>query len=61
MTEEQVIFMSELLTQGLVSTVLSWVERGMPSSVIERMDDFDILVEGCLDYTMERLAQKNKK
>ena len=60
-TEDQVIFMSELLTQGLVSTVLSWVERGMPSSVIERMDDFDILVEGCLDYTMERLAQKNKK
>ena len=59
-TEDQISFMTELLTQGLVSTVLSWVERGMPSSVIERMDDFDILVEGCLDYTMERLAQKNR-
>ena len=59
-TEDQVNFMTEVLTQALVSTVLSWVERGMPSSVIERMDDFDILVEGCLDYTMERLAQKNK-
>lgn len=60
-TEDQINFMTEVLTQALVSTVLSWVERGMPSSVIERMDDFDILVEGCLDYTMERLAQKNKK
>ena len=59
-TEDQVIFMSELLTQGLASIVLSWVEQGMPSSVIERMDDFDILVGGCLDYTLERLAQKNK-
>lgn len=60
-TEDQINFMTEVLTQGLVSTVLSWVERGMPSSVIERMDDFDILVEGCLDYTLERLAQKNGK
>lgn len=58
-TEDQIGFMTELLTQALASIVLSWVERGMPSSVIERMDDFDILVEGCLDYTMERLAQKN--
>lgn len=60
-TEDQIGFMTELLTQGLASTVLSWVERGMPSSVIERLDDFDILVGGCLDYTMERLAQKNGK
>lgn len=58
-TEDQIGFMTELLTQALASIVLSWVERGMPSSVIERMDDFDILIEGCLDYTMERLAQKN--
>ena len=58
-TEDQIGFMTEVLTQGLVSTVLSWVERGMPSSVIERMDDFNILIEGCLDYTLERLAQKN--
>ena len=49
-----------MLTQGLASIVLSWVDRGMPSSVIERLDDFDILVEGCLDYTLERLAQKKK-
>lgn len=59
-TEDQVGFMTELLTDALASIVLSWVERGMPSSVIERMDDFDILVEGCLDYTLERLAQKNE-
>ena len=59
-TEDQVGFMTDLLTESLASIVLSWVERGMPSSVIERMDDFDILVEGCLDYTMERLAQKNE-
>ena len=58
-TEDQISFMTELLTQSLASIVLSWVERGMPSSVIDRMDDFDILIEGCLDYTMERLAQKN--
>lgn len=60
-TEDQIGFMTDLLTQSLASIVLSWVERGMPSSVIERMDDFDILVDGCLDYTMERLAQKNKR
>ena len=60
-TEDQVAFMTEVFTQTLASIVLSWVERGMPSSVIERMDDFDILIEGCLDYTMERLAQKGKK
>ena len=60
-TEDQVAFMTEVLTQTLASIVLSWVERGMPSSIIERMDDFDILIEGCLDYTMERLAQKGKK
>ena len=60
-TEDQIGFMTELLTQALASTVLSWVERGMPSSVIERLDDFDILVGGALDYTMERLAQKNGK
>ena len=60
-TEDQIGFMTEMLTQALASIVLSWVERGMPSSVIERMDDFDILVEGCLEYTMERLAQKNGK
>ena len=60
-TEDQIAFMTELLTQGLASIVLSWVERGMPSSAIERMDDFDILVEGCLDYTLERLAQKNQR
>lgn len=60
-TEDQVNFMTELLTQALVSTVLSWVERGMPSTAIERLDDFDILVGGALDYTMERLAQKNGK
>lgn len=60
-TEDQISFMIELLTQSLASIVLSWVEQGMPSSVIERMDDFDILVGGCLDYTLERLAQKNKR
>lgn len=60
-TEDQINFMAELLTQGLASIVLSWVEQGMPSSMIERLDDFYILLEGCLDYTMERLAQKNKK
>lgn len=59
-TEDQIGFMTELLTEALASIVLSWVERGMPSRVIERMDDFDILAEGCLEYTMERLAQKNK-
>ena len=60
-TEDQVGFMSEMLTQGLASIVLSWVDRGMPSSVIQRLDDFDILGGGALDYAMERLAQKNGK
>lgn len=60
-TEDQISFMIELLTEALASIVLSWVERGMPSSVVERMDDFDVLVEGSLEYILERLAQKNRK
>lgn len=58
-TEDQIGFMTEWLTESLASILLSWAERGMPSSVIERMDDFDVLVDGCLDYILERLAQKN--
>lgn len=60
-TEDQIGFMTEILTEALASILLSWVERGMPSSVVERMDDFDILLEGSLEYIMEHLAQKNKK
>lgn len=60
-TEDQISFMIELLTEALASIVLSWVERGMPSSVVERLDDFDVLVEGSLEYILERLAQKNKR
>ncbi len=60
-TEDQVVFMTEILTQGLVSILLSWVERGMPSAVIDRLDDFYIIMEGSLDATLERLAQKNKR
>ena len=41
-------------------SVVDTVEQEMPSNIIDRMDDFDILVGGCLDYTMERLAQKNR-
>ncbi len=60
-TEDQIGFMTGLLTQGLASIVLSWVERGMPSSAIDRLDDFYIIMEGSLDYTLERLAQKNRQ
>lgn len=59
-TEDQVGFVTEVCTEALASTILSWVERGMPSTVIERMDDFYIMMEGTLDFLMERLAQKNR-
>lgn len=59
-TEDQTGFVTELLTQALASIVLSWVERGMPSSVIQRMDDFLALMEGCVDFMLERLAQRNR-
>jgi len=59
-TEDQTGFLTEIFTQALASIVLSWVEQGMPSSVIERLDDFDILIGGGLEYVVERLAQKNK-
>ena len=58
-TQDQAEFVAELFTHGLVSIMLSWVEQGLPSSVIGRMDDFYILMEGSLDSLMERLAQKN--
>ena len=59
-TEDQASFVTELLTQALASIVLSWVERGMPTRVIQRMDDFLALMEGCVDFMLERLAQKGR-
>lgn len=60
-TQAQAEFVADLFTQALVNIMLSWVDRGMPNSVMDRLDDFHILMEGCVDFMMERLAQKNKQ
>ena len=59
-TQDQAEFVADLFTQALVGIMLSWVDRGLPNSAVERLDDFHILMEGCMDFMMERLAQKNR-
>lgn len=59
-TEDQVELVVDLLTQGLVSVVFGWVDRGMPAArPIERIEDFYALMEGSVDFLLGRLAQKN--
>lgn len=59
-TESQMSFVVELCSQGLVSILLSWFERGIPAEITDRMDDFYCIMEGSLDYMLERLARKNR-
>ena len=60
-TRDQAEFVATLFTQALVSIMLSWVDRGMPNSVLDRLDDFCVLMDGCIDFIMDRLAQKNER
>lgn len=57
-TPQQVEFVEKLYTMGLVSIVLGWVDRGMPSSMVDRLDDFYAILDGSLDSIMERLGQR---
>ena len=59
-TEQQTEFVAELCSLGLVSLVLNWLDRGMPSSFKDQMDDFYCIIDGSLDYMLERLEQKNR-
>ncbi len=59
-SEAQMTFVVDFCSQGLVGILLGWIERGMPAGLSDRMDDFYCIIEGSLDYMLERLAQRNQ-
>jgi AcrR family transcriptional regulator len=58
--EDQIDLVTELCTHALASVVLGWVDRGMPARPIRQIDDFYTIMEGCLDFLLKRLEEKNK-
>ena len=59
-TEDQKDFVAELCTQGMINMLLNWVDRGMRSRFTDRLDDLYAILDGSLDYMLERLAQQRK-
>lgn len=59
-TEDQVVFIADLLTMGLVSIFLNWLDMGMPSRTMEHLDDFRVAVNGSSEDMLRRLEQRNK-
>ncbi|MEA4933004.1 MAG: TetR/AcrR family transcriptional regulator C-terminal domain-containing protein [Lawsonibacter sp.] len=54
---DRVEFIQDLYVFGLVSILLTWLDRGMPDKIVERMDCFELLLEGSLDDLLERFSQ----
>lgn len=59
-TRDQIDFMVNLYTMGLLSVVLNWLDRGMPGHTMEHLDDFKTVMDGSVRLALERLEQKNK-
>ena len=60
-TQEQKEFVTELCTQGLVNLMLNWMDRGINSPFTDRLDDLYAILDGSLDYMLDRLAQPRRK
>lgn len=60
-TEEQRDFVVELCTQSLVNLILNWMDRGMNARFANRLDDLYAIMDGSLDYMLEKLAQAQHK
>ena len=56
-TQEQQDFVTELCSQGLVNLILNWFDRGMRSPFTDRLDDLYAILDGSLDYMLDRLSQ----
>lgn len=60
-THQQREFVIELCAQGLANVMLSWIDRGMNSRFSDRLEDFYAIMEGSMDFMLERLAQRHQK
>ena len=54
-------FVTQLCAQGLASVVLRWVDRGMPQNSVDWLEDFYAIMDGSMDFMLERLAQRRQK
>ena len=59
-TEDQIAFVAELYTVGLLSVVLNWLDRGMAGQTMEHLDDFRTVIDGSTRYALLRLEEKNR-
>lgn len=59
-TEDQIAFVAELYTVGLLSVVLNWLDRGMTGQTMEHLDDFRTVLDGSARYALLRLEEKNR-
>lgn len=59
-TEDQIAFVTELYTVGLLSVVLNWLDRGMAGQTMEHLDDFRTVIDGSTRYALLRLEEKNR-
>ena len=60
-TPQQEQFVTQLCAQGLASVVLRWVDRGMPQNSVDWLEDFYAIMDGSMDFMLERLAQRRQK
>ena len=60
-TEAQKQFVTELITTGIVSICLGWLDSGMPSRHMDQMEDFRVVMDGCVENILLRLGEKNQE
>lgn len=60
-TEAQKQFVTELITTGIVNICLGWLDCGMPSRHMAQLDDFRVVMDGCVENILLRLGEKNQK
>ena len=59
-SEAQRQLVTEILTTGLVNVYLGWMDMGMPSRHMEQLDDFKVVMDGCVEHILLRLAENNE-
>lgn len=55
---DRVDFIVDIYVFGLVNILLKWMDRGMASGVVDRLDYFYILLDGGLDDALKRFSQR---
>ena len=49
-------FLIDLYSFGIASVLLNWLDKGMPSGMVERLDFFCIMMEKGLDDALRNLS-----